>query len=245
MTRQMTRIGIGPASWTAAWVAAIVLLGCGAAGASIVTTALVAGSGADSGWSVTYNDAQVDLTVDQVSLGDGGFVVLQISKTFATGPNPFTGQIPPVLMDFSQRLGDAATVGTIVIADETIRNQTGVTWTDFHWIVLDHNQTWFDIDASGAFGIQPPPEFQSQQWTALPGHPDRASDLSVFGGFLVAGGTYFPGSEDSDLVIRSDLGGDLPATFTLKELPTVPEPATLALMVLGGLALLAARRRPH
>ncbi len=49
------------------------------------------------------------------------------------------------------------------------------------------------------------------------------------------------------LVIDVDLlgfdGSDADATFFLKEIPTVPEPTAMAIIGLGGFALLGKRRR--
>ena len=232
----LTRLSVGLVA------AVLVLTAAGAASASIVTVPLVAPGGGDSGWDVTYDDTYVDVIVDQVDHGQD-FVVIQASKDFTKGPNPLTGQFPPLIMDFTQRLDDAATVATIILSDEALTNLTGVTWTDFHWQVLDHNEVWFDVAASGSFGIQPSPQFQQQQWTTWAGHPNRADALDVFDGIVVSGSSYFPGVDDSDLVIRTNLAGTASLmSFTFKQYPT-PEPATLSLLVAGLAAVWMRKRR--
>ena len=224
---------------------------CGvSANAAMVTVPLVGsyydpGSGqvvfTDSGWSATYNTAVVDITVDQVSLG-GDYLLLEISKDFLLPPDPATGQFSPILIDFVQRRPDAHTVGTIRIADESITNLTGTGWTDYHWEILDHSNAWFDVEASGTFGIQPLPHFQMQHWERRPLAPNRADVLDVFGGWVQPGSSYYPGTDGSDLVIRTNLLGSDPLSFTFKQYPT-PEPATMALLGLGLGALVAVRKR--
>ena len=225
-------------------VTAVVLVLAVAAPAAVITVPLTSLSGGDSGWDVTYDDTYVDVVVDQVN-HDKDFVLIEASKDFDKGPDPVTGQFPPLTMDFTQRLDDGATVSTIIVGDESLTNLTGCAWTDFHWHVevLDPADAWFDVAASGAFGIQPSPHFQQQQWTTWAADPTRADALDVFDGTVVSGSSYFPGVDDSDLVIRTNLAGADPVSFTLEQYPT-PEPATLAFLAAGGgvLALLRKRR---
>ncbi|MDK1030955.1 MAG: PEP-CTERM sorting domain-containing protein [Planctomycetia bacterium] len=218
-----------------------VLFFWGAAGAVIVTVPLVDGNTQeDSGWSATYDDSYIDIFVDRVN-GQDDFVLIQISKEFTIGPNPVTGQFPPLIMDMVQRLPDAQTVSTIRINDEIIRNRTGTDWTDFHWQLFDGGDVWFDVAASTTFGIQPLPHFQTQVWHTLPGDATKADGLTVLDGLVADGSSYFPGIEDGDLVMVVNLSGERPVSFTFKQFPT-PEPTTIALMAIGS-AVLALRRR--
>ena len=54
--------------------------------------------------------------------------------------------------------------------------------------------------------------------------------------------SYFPGMDASDLVIAVDLGNEGPVSFEFKQYPT-PEPATMALMGLGLVAIVLQGKR--
>jgi len=195
----------------------------------------------DSGWSVTYNTEVVQITVDAVSFQDD-YVLIEISKDFLYPPHPITGRFPALIIDFIQRLDDASTVSSVRIADESITNLTGAPWTNFHWAVMNHGNAWFDVTASGAYGIQPEPHFQTQYWWLLDGTTDRADGLALLDGLVVDGSSYYPGLDDSDLVIQVDLADQNPMSFTLKEYPT-PEPGTMALLGIGLGIMAVARKR--
>lgn len=191
------------------------------------------------GWQAdVQNPAHVSLTVDTVG---ADFIVVEVAKDF-TEPPGVGGVFPPLLIDFQQIAPDENTVPRIIIADETITNQTGVPWTDFHWAVLNDGDAWFDVSDSMSFSVSPFTNKTFSDPGNVFGDPDRATDLAVDGGIVLPGQSFFPGGGpgNGDLVIATDLSGGDPLSFTLKEFPT-PEPGSV--LLLGLLGVWGLRRR--
>ena len=192
----------------------------------------------DSGWEVQIpDDVHYGVNVDSITEGPDGFVAIEISKEFLQGPSPF-GVVPGVIMTFRQTADDANTVPTIVINDEIVTNSTGVTWIDFHFILLDSGTVNFDPKLSAGFNVGP--AFTSSTFS------DNNTRLDISGGPGVGDGvTWNPGGapEDGELVINVEVGEPGARIWHLKELPTIPEPATLAWFTTAGLLGLRVRRR--
>jgi hypothetical protein len=128
--------------------------------------------------------------------------------------------MPPILIDFIQVCPDDATVTMIRIADESITNLTSHDWTDFHWILFDGPEAWFDVAASAGFTVFPP--FTSKVFEDFIDSPvnNEAKRLSAFGGVVPRFTSFFPGAGSGDLKIGIDLSNENPVSFTLKEVPT-------------------------
>lgn len=206
----------------------------------------------DVGWVIT-TPPDFSVSIARDPSGQSSALVLEIAKTFRYAPDPLTGVFPSILLSFQQVKPDAQTVSRIIIADESITNLTGSTWEDFHWILLGFGYAEFNVQQTNpvvftsneAPGWQIVP-FTQYQWGYQ--GPD-AVELSINAGQVASGQTWQPGIGPGSLVIDLNLGIDnhLPAVdgravWVLKELPSVPEPATLAVLNLGGLALLRRRR---
>jgi hypothetical protein len=182
------------------------------------TNPLVDANGDNSGWCWSTNQpANVDIFVDNVVLGS--HVLIEISKDCTGQQNQF-GLLPPILIDFFQVCEDADTVTMIRIADESITNLTSHDWSDFHWILFDGPEAWFDVAASAGFTVFPP--FTQKVFDDFIDSPtnNQAKRLSAFGGIVPRFTSFFPGAGSGDLKIGIDLSNEDPVSFTLKEVPT-------------------------
>lgn len=187
------------------------------------------------GWQAEVDDpAEISFQVDQIGTD---FIAIEISKDF-TGAL-MNGVFPSLFITFSQVAPDANTAANIVIFDESVTNQTGTDWTDYHMRLIGGGSTWFDVSASSGFSMAPfTNSMLMDPGGVFGGDPDRATDLWADGGVVADNSSFFPGAGLGELVITSDLSGD-DVSFVLEEFPT-PEPASLVLLTTG---LLAFRRR--
>lgn len=188
------------------------------------------------GWSAsTVDGTEASIIVDVVVPGE--YIVIEIAKDFDGAPDQ-DGNFPAILIDFVQI--DPNAVPRIIIADEAITNSTGSEWFDFHWELLDSGDAWFNISESAGFTTDP---FVNQTWTGVIGN--TATGLDVDGGVQPDfGASFFPGgSADPNDHLVIDLNVTGTTSFLLKEFPTIPEPATMTLLALGGAALLRRRVR--
>lgn len=174
------------------------------------------------GWQASVPSlSAVGINVDTVT---SQFVAIEISKDF-TEPS-VNGIFPSLNILFTQVAGDAATAPQIVILDESVTNQTGENWTDYHMQLT--GPASFDILSSLGFSMSP---FLNKTLTL--------TTLDADNGTVFNNSSFFPGAGAGELVINADLSGG-PVTFVLTEYPT-PEPATFALMLIG-LGALSRRR---
>ena len=108
---------------------------------------------------------------------------------------------------------------------EAVTNNTGSAWTDFHYSITEPNQgngvvfTGFDQSTLGGFTLDNPPSSGPRNLN--------------FTGNLADGGT----ANASFNISPFDPGNGNTTTFTLTQVPTIPEPETYA-MLLAGLLLM-------
>jgi hypothetical protein len=201
--------------------------------------------------------------VETLTASDGSTVVFQLDKIW-TKPTVELRDLSDTFVSLNTGLVDDGPVGVpagptvavlvflpsaqaagqdyfdIVLGDEKLANQTSVAWTDFHITV----ETVVG-DAGATLSGTP------RNLTLLPLyllHTNGGGTLDFYGGLWPNGPfaplqTLFTSDPQNDPVkIRVQLG-DQASQILLKEWPTVPEPATMALMGLGMLPALLRRRR--
>ena len=193
----------------------------------------------DSGWSVAVNeDWDIGVTVDAVT---DDAVIIQIQKRFVGEPDEF-GLMPAMYAEF---IKDSETaLNKIVITDEFITNDTTVDWIDFH---IELAVSIFDPEAG--FCTQCIPSGDQFSLVAI-GNPAGYNGLPTkidFAGGLVPNDPpdqddFRPGYHSGSMTIIVDPEMEVGQRILLKEYPTIPEPATFALLLMAGLMILARRK---
>ncbi|MDY7108493.1 MAG: hypothetical protein SYC29_07630 [Planctomycetota bacterium] len=183
----------------------------------------------DGGWQATVlDDAIADLSVDY--LGDDLLVIEKFADFWEI--DDVTGLPAPIRILFEQVAPDEETVSRIAITDEIILNHTGMHWIDFHLELLGPQATWNPADSA---------DFSHEPFTTME-FSDELHGVDFYGGpGIPPDGIWTPGAESGALFLDVDLSGDEPVSFILKEFPTIPAPAGLALFGLAG--VVGARRR--
>jgi hypothetical protein len=211
-----------------AWAFAAVLAAVLATDASAATMDLIDGEGDDSGWSVDIPDefsSLVGITVDDVDLAEGT-ITIQKSAEFL--------MLDTIPILFRQDVADAP-ITQLIIDQEQIDNNTPVAWDGFRMQLIGFGAAAFDTADSAGFDVAP---FTTKTFS----NSDKTLTISG-GGIVPSGGDWTPGAGGGSLVINITPATSEPlADFFLKETP-VPEPATMVLVVLGGIAMVGRRRR--
>jgi hypothetical protein len=187
------------------------------------------------GWKAVWDDlgGLVDVTSNGV-LGDAVFI--EKSAEFREGP--VGGVFPSIVITFTQTESDA--VGSIVIDDEIIRNETGVDWTDFHFEVSGGGNVQFDPVATDASDGPDPIGFSIEPFTQAEFAAGN-TELDVWDGVVADQSTWFPGDGATDGQLWIDVTPEGDTSFDLIETPT-PEPMTLVLLAGAGLLGMLRRR---
>jgi len=199
-----------------------------------VPVALIDGDGHDSGWTVTSGGAALDLlagNIIDVDL-DAKTATITVAKEF--GPyveDLLLGTVFPVgSLTFTEVNANADLIDRIIIQSETIVNNTGVYWDSYAWHVQPTGAADFNANDSSGWDVAP---FGTQSF-------ESANKLVADNGIVANGATFSP---SGDLVIDINLDSSTaPLSFSFKQHVT-PEPATMALLVVGGLAVLSKRFR--
>ncbi|NOX57312.1 MAG: hypothetical protein GXP29_00440 [Planctomycetes bacterium] len=185
------------------------------------TTAIVGiENGNFAGWCVSGAPvADVDFFFFRVDFA-GDFALIEITKEFTQGPQAPTGLIPPILVTFFQVCDDGDTVGSIIIGEESVRNSTGVDWSDYHWNLFDGTEVWFDVAGSAEWSTLPFANSSFANFIDAPANM-KAKTLNADNGSVPNNSQYFPGSGTGVLKMDVDLSGP-PVNFTFKQRPTIP-----------------------
>ena len=210
-------------------ILATVLMLPGFAGASLYQLG-------DSGWSAAVNpNWEISFSVDSLT---ERAVIIQIQKRFVGEPNEF-GLMPAMYLDFVKNSEEA--VGQIIINDEYIVNDTSENWIDFH-IELTNSQLAGFHDQYMPSGDQ----FETVMLSGSDGYLGLPTRFDFRDGVVAnkpAGeDTFRPGYDYGAMVIIVNPEMQVGQRIFLKEYPTIPEPATLGLLAIGGFVFLRRRR---
>lgn len=222
------------------------------AGLAVVASSAQAGSLAlgTSGWTASWDaglDSRLSLVVDGESADS---VFIEKFATFTTSDVNSAGGLSGLVITFQKTSVNAKPF--IVVDNEAIVNNTGVDWTDFHFIIqpptgqvaFDTGKTNVSPPGTGGFSIDP---FTTATYS------NNDTVLTVAGGTVgstIPNNTWFPGAVSGELVINTAAGTPALGTFFFKELPSagtgpvVPLPAAAwsGLSGLLGLALVSSRK---
>ena len=203
-------------------------------------------TGRDSGWEIVISPSVIDIgeiSTPYVYGVTDDAVYIQLDKTFTEPPVDML--FDPLIIEFEKTSADASL--NIVIEDEYIVNDTGTEWFDFHMHLIvdilspeagfnpsflpDGGQledVYFSTN-SGYEGLPIELHFVDSDGSGVPSSP--------------AGDDVFqPGYKSGQIVIATNPELEVGERFGLKEVPTVPEPATVCLLGIGGV-LMAFRRK--
>ena len=166
-----------------------------------------------------------------VGNGNGTATVSIINNDIVITGKNFTSLGP---IDITFNTANSGGPNTYVVGEGITNNVTpAVTWTDYHeQLGSGTGNNFVPAAANVSFAL-----------------PDNNSNFSVMTlapqTIDMSGGTVTPGNTLSvgfDVTVPDQVGTN-GITFTLRQFPSVPEPASLSLLGLGALSLLGRRRR--
>jgi len=183
-------------------------------------------------WQASW-DASLDGLVNLTNISiTGNTISLVKNANFTQGPSG-SGLFPTIPITFTQT--GASTVDHIVILDEVINNNTGVSWNGFRMDILSGiGVASFDVAATAASGGPLPIGFAIAPFTTA-SFSSANQRLDIGGGTVANGGVWLPGSGANggalSMSVLSTSVGPF-SSFSLKETP-VPTPGALALLTLA------------
>jgi len=130
---------------------------------------------------------------------------------------------------------NGATVTYLV--SEGITNNTNQTWTDYHEQLGTGTDGQFVVGDAVKFVT---PADSTYTNPSFPTRTVTGNDLTYTGGSVAPGQAI---SITFSITVPDVAGAAGPVNFTLRQFPTVPEPATFGLLAVGAIGLLGRRRR--
>jgi len=200
-----------------------------------------------SGWSMvvssdTVGGGQIDGAYTYGISGDA--VTIEIDKTF---DHAFNGQsYQPVLLQFQKTSANA--VPNIIINDEYVVNSTGTEWHDFH-MNLASAPTTAPMAGFNASSFPSGDQLENVYYSDNVGYnglPTQLNFVDTDGhGVLTSldDNIFKPGSTSGKIIIVTNPQMQVGSSFTLTETPSAPEPATVLMLGMGGLAILRKKRQ--
>ena len=212
------------------WLAAVVVMLPATAQSAVIQLG-------DSGWLAAVNqDWDIGVVVDDIT---DDAVIIQIIKRFVGEPDEF-GLMPAMYVEFIKDSDQA--VGQIKIRDEFITNDTTEDWIDYHMeLAISQAQAGFsyDSDPSGD-------QFATVVLSGSNGYDGLPTRLDFLDGLVPNNppdlDDFRPGFASGSIIIVANPEIQVGQRILLKEYPTIPEPATLAVLLVGSLALVRHRR---
>lgn len=199
----------------------------------------------NSGWALIVNSAMQPASVAYVH-EDQGALAIALNKTFDRPLNEL-GFFSPLTIEFMKISANATS--NIIIDSEYVVNATGVEWSGFDMqlmVNMNNPQAGFNpVTVDGGL-------LENVSYSNLMGYNSQPILLSfhnsqgngVLSGIPGDDDAFLPGLVVGSIQINFNPNLAVGSRVALMEIPTVmPEPATVMMLGLGGLAILKKRKQ--